>query len=122
MQTTIHIAASIGIPSTATDHAGAVDYSVTLTYGDVELDADVTLIPSQFDGRLGQWGAIDNWASCAIVRLANDLSRQDCATLCAAIVSACLDGTQEDECEIDFPTHYVGRDESGQLVTADDAV
>jgi hypothetical protein len=90
--TTIHIAPSIGTPSTTVDTAGAMDYSVTLTIGDRVVECEVTLVPSQYDGRLGAWGDLDNWLSGPGVAVVRSLGDRGGRELAREIAAACVAG------------------------------
>ncbi len=55
-------------PSICCDAAGAVDADVTI--GDIE--GEVTLVPSDYDGQLTSWGSLDHWASASLHGLDKD--------------------------------------------------
>lgn len=98
MTTTIHIAPSIGTSSTCTDADGALDYSVTLSVDEVEIEIEVTLIPE--DGALSAWGSLEHWISPQGVRVLRALSDTAARQLASEIEAACSDG-EEREVEVD---------------------
>lgn len=95
--TTVHFACSLGTPSTTVDTAGAMDYDVTLTIGDVEIDGEITLVPSQHDGTLGSWGQPDHWISSGLLAEIRKLPES-----AQQAILAVLDDPEDCEIEIDF--------------------
>lgn len=67
-------------PSTCCDTTGAIDAEVMV--GDLE--GEVTLVPSEYDGRLDSWGSIDHWASSSL----HGLDRETLAEVVAAVRKA----------------------------------
>jgi hypothetical protein len=101
---TITISQTSDTASTTVTTAGARDYDLTITVGDVEIEAEVTLIPSEYDGCLGSWGSMDHWLSSAACDYARTLTDANRSALLDAIVRACVDGEDVDvdlEYEID---------------------
>lgn len=89
----IRIAPSIGTRSTCVDTEGALDYDVTVTIGDLEIEGEVTLAPSQYDGQLDSWGASpDHWVSDGLLRVLRDLPDARFREVLGTIRSACVSG------------------------------
>ena len=89
----IHIAPSIGTPSTCVDTAGALDYDVTVTIGDREIEGEITLSPQQYDGRLASWGGSpDHWVSGGLLQTLRTLDDTTFRSALAAIEQACASG------------------------------
>lgn len=97
---TIHIAPSVGTPSTCCETEGALDYDVTLTIGDVETQIEVTLVPRQYDGKLDKWGEMDHWLSASGVAVLRRLSDDARRHVADEIVAACVAG-ESSEIEVE---------------------
>ena len=76
----IHLAISIGTPSDyypADEQAvnGALDYDVTMTIGDREIEGGITLYRDRVNGGMSPCGApLDGWVSSEILRALEDVS------------------------------------------------
>jgi len=97
---TIRIAPSVGTPSSCCETEGAQDYDVTLTVGEHTLEVEVTLVPSQYDGRLDIWGDVDNWITPDGVELIRALDRAG-KVLATEIAAACRAG-EASEVDVDL--------------------
>lgn len=112
--TTVHYAFSIGTPSQHSDSPGALDYDVTLTIGDVEIEGEVTLYPDEANGGMGPCGSpLDGWVSSALLAALNKLpqsARED-------VIAGLADPTDG---EIEINVLAVGdRVEAGEVGTED---
>lgn len=88
----IHVAASLGTPSSCLDIPGALDIDVTVTVGDVTIDGEITLAPRQYDGRLAAYGATaDHWVSGAMLAQLARMAGDDLRGWLDAIESAAID-------------------------------
>lgn len=116
--TTITISPTTDTDSTTVTTAGARDYDLTITVGDVSISASATLIPSEYDGRLGSWGQMDMWLSAGACAYARRLTDRNCANLCAAIVRACVNG-EDTEIDLEINIEAGDRVEAGEGAEAD---
>jgi len=61
----IHVECSA--PTAGTTGAGGWDLDVTVTIDGREIEGELTLLPSEQDGRPSAWGAPDNWVSSGLL-------------------------------------------------------